>query len=223
MFSSQSQSLALSLIDRLQNVTDTGRHFRPFLVNNILNGFTDDLGRIVSGTVVHYNDFQLVLRIILIHSVQNRLPYPRFFIKAWHNDGNAGRITLVCRYRLIEKTESIFGQQKCTGNNTVQIKVFIKLEINDAFGTHQYHAKTDGEQQEAGHHQFRTGMVAVGILQQVMLKLHTKDEFRIRRKFPAPDIRQFLLHDLLIRPRRMGRSLYFHFKTFRHCSRLNFK
>ena len=154
MFSSQSQSLALSLIDRLQNVTDTGRHFRTFLVNNILNGFTDDLGRIVSGTVVHYNDFQLVLRIILIHSVQNRLPYPRFFIKAWHNDGNAGRITLVCRYRLIEKAERILGQQKCTGNNTVQIKVFIKLEINDAFGTHQYHAKTDGEQQKAGHHQF---------------------------------------------------------------------
>ena len=154
MFSSQSQGLAFSLIDRLQNIADTGRHFRAFLVNNILNGFPDDLCRIVSGAVVHYNDFQLILRIILIHSVQNRLPYPRFFIKTWHNDGNAGRITLVCRYRLIEKAEGILGQQKSAGNNTVQIKVLIKLKINDALGTHQQYSEADDEQQEGGHHQF---------------------------------------------------------------------
>ena len=45
--------LALSLVDRLQDIADACRHFRAFLVNDVLDRFLYHLGRMIGGTVIH--------------------------------------------------------------------------------------------------------------------------------------------------------------------------
>ena len=152
LFGPQRQRIPLSFIDRLHKIANTRRNTRTFLWANVLDCLLDCIGRVIGGTIVYHNHFEFFLRIVLVHCIYNGLPDPGLFIKARNNDGYARRIILVCTVCFVEKRKRILCQQKRTGNDTVQIQIFIKLKIHDAFCPHQQNTKAYSKQKKTCRH-----------------------------------------------------------------------
>ena len=150
------------------------------------------LGGSVVGTVVDDDDFELVHGIVLVDAAVDRALNPFLLIEARNDDRHAGRIVGIDGHRAVEHRKQVARQKERRGNDAVEIKPAVELEIDDGFSSHEHDDERDDGKEEDRQREHVALPACGGILSERLLELDAVELLLLPEA--AHDRRRQLLH-----------------------------
>ncbi len=174
------------------------------LLNNFLNLFH----RVVSRSVVHHDDLQLIRRVVLVHTRQDGALDPCFLIEARNDHRHPRRVVDIHRHRLVENGKEIAGQQKAGGDDAVKVQKFIEFEINHRLCPHEQNDEGNTEKQKRRYSDKVLAPLPLVILCQRLFEMNAQSR--------APIFLERAHHFA-------GKATHFHLVAFGHIAGTDFK
>ena len=165
--------LTLACVLRLHKIAQSVLYvIACFLLAELVNRLLDFFHRLVRRMVINNNDLQLIKRIILIKTADNRAPNPGFLIKTGNDNRHARRKLRINRHRLIKRRKQITRQQENRCHNTIKIEPLVKLEIQHALRAHHDNYEDDEKHKEAHGRKSVAVTCTRNVLHQSFVKLY---------------------------------------------------